>query len=66
MDKVIEIGCQLCGETRSKDLFTQEGMQLAVAAYIAHLVESHWDMLERGRQWRLESGVPVNDAWTRM
>lgn len=64
--KVIELGCIYCGETRRKDPATGEGVRSAVAAYVTHLVESHWDLLEFGRKQRLEAGVPVNDAWTRI
>lgn len=65
-DKMVIIGCQFCDETRAKDPLTSIGVQQAMAAYIAHLVESHWDKLEYGRRVRLESGVPINDAWTRL
>lgn len=66
MAKSLEVGCQFCDETRCKDPLTAEGVQAAMAAYIAHLVESHWDMLKLGRDRRLATGLPVNDAWMRL
>jgi hypothetical protein len=60
------LSCKYCGEsTRQHDL-TEEDMAMMCAAYVAHLVESHWDILELGRAARLASGVPINDAWTRL
>jgi len=66
MMEKIEVGCQFCIQVRRKDPLNAEGVQLAIAAYIAHLIESHWDVLELGRERRMATGVPVNDAWTRI
>jgi hypothetical protein len=58
--------CKFCGETTRIHRFTQQDLAVLCAAYVAHLVESHWDMLEKGRQMRADAGLPVNDAWTRL
>jgi hypothetical protein len=49
MAEAILIECPFCDETRCKDSLTPKGVRNALAAYMAHLVESHWDMLELGR-----------------
>jgi hypothetical protein len=64
-DKAIEIGCPFCNECKTVP-FTAEGFRVGMAAYIAHMVESHWDKLELGREMRAATGLPVNDAWTRI
>lgn len=64
--KQIAISCHFCDESsRGQDL-DASGVQRLVAAYLAHLVESHWDKLEQGRAIRLAADAPVNDAWTRL
>lgn len=63
--KGIEITCAFCGQQKRVPL-SPEGVMSGMAAYIAHLIESHWDMLEHGRDQRADAGVPVNDAWTRI
>lgn len=63
--KGIEITCAFCGQSKKVPL-SLAGFGDGVSAYVAHLVESHWDMLELGRKMRMESDVPVNDAWTRI
>jgi hypothetical protein len=65
MARCIEIGCPFCSECKTV-AFTAQGFQVGAAAYIAHMVESHWDKLEEGRALRVAAGVPVNDAWTRI
>ena len=64
--KALEVGCQFCDQIRLKDPLTADGVRIAIAAYVAHLVESHWDKLELGRELRLATGIPINDAWTRL
>lgn len=65
-DKILQLGCQYCNEIRACDRLTSEGIENAMAAYFAHLIESHWEVIERGRRLRLEDGTPINDAWTRL
>lgn len=64
--KVIEVGCPYCPEVRRKDRLTRDGIRMAMTAYVAHLVESHWDMLEEGRRMRLATGRAIDDSWTRL
>jgi hypothetical protein len=63
--KVIELDCQFCGEIRCKDAMTSTGVRDAVAAYMDHLIESHWVALELSRQRRMAVNVPIND-WTQL
>ena len=57
--------CKFCGERKTIPL-TGDGFMRGLAAYMVHMVESHWDKLEEGRAMRAAAGVPVNDAWTRL
>jgi hypothetical protein len=63
--KTIVISCMFCEQEKTVP-FTPEGFGEGASAYIAHLIESHWDKLELGREMRLASGQPINDAWTRI
>jgi len=66
MTKMMKLTCPFCGQTGRRHAITPEDLAMMSAAYVAHLVESHWDMLEKGREQRLATGVSVNDAWTRL
>jgi hypothetical protein len=61
----INIFCNFCDEKKWVPL-TPEGVLSGMSGYLAHMVESHWDKLEEGRAARLATGVPVDDAWTRI
>ena len=64
--KALELSCKFCGEQTRPYRLKREDVEKLIANYVAHLVESHWDMLKMGRRQRLASGLPVNDAWTRL
>ena len=58
--------CNFCGEaTREHDLSSGQDLSWLTGLYLAHLVESHWEEMNRAREIRMTQG-PVNDAWTRL
>lgn len=64
--KIFTLTCVHCGQETREHEMNMDEIAVATAAYLAHLVESHWELLEFGRAQRLATGVPVNDAWTRL
>lgn len=61
-ESLVSIACRHCdGSTR---LRPREDLEAAVALYVAHLVESHWDLLEEGRE--LVKDRAGHTAWTRL
>lgn len=63
---IIIIGCDFCHQARRKDDVTAEGMRQAAGAYVAHLIESHWDKLQAGRVIAVTAGNQGSDNWTRI
>ena len=60
------LGCQFCGEqTRVHDLRDAAGIQLLAGLYLAHLIESHWELLGQLREWRVAQGGSY-DSWKRL
>ena len=62
---MMQLACPFCGEVTRKRPADQENLKAITGLYLTHLIESHWDTLEKLRAWRLEQG-PVNDAWKRL
>jgi len=56
------IACGHCGGATR--LRPPEDLEHAVALYVAHLVESHWDLLEEGRT--IAKDREGHTAWTRL
>ena len=64
--RTLRLACPFCGEVARPRPVSETGLAGLISLYLAHLVESHWDVLERAREQRQAAGVPVNDAWTRL
>jgi len=51
----------------TRPITTSDELVQLIGNYLAHLVESHWDILSAAHAARFAPGMPpVNDAWTRI
>ena len=66
--RAASIQCQFCGERTREHPLNTEGLQWLNGLYLAHLVESHWEMLCKLRDQRVEEGMTPETltAWQRI